>query len=62
MAVKKDLNFSHTWVGPNNGKCGLESPNGSWGGQIGALQRREIDLSIMDLTILFERAQVTRKD
>jgi len=39
-------------------KYGGLSGNGTWWGQIGSLHRKEIDLSIMDLSILHDRAQV----
>jgi hypothetical protein len=32
--------------------------SGKWNGIIGMLQRKEIDFSLMDLTILAERSQV----
>ena len=57
MAVQKELNFSFTMV-ESPGKFGSKLENGSWSGQIGAVQRREIDISVMDLTVTYERAQV----
>jgi len=45
-------------VESNNGKFGTMLKNGSWTGQIGALDKKEIDLSIMDLTIMHSRAKV----
>jgi hypothetical protein len=39
-------------------KYGVLDKNGLWSGQIGDLVKNRIDLSIMDLTILRERAQV----
>ena len=57
VAVQNELNFSFTLV-ESYGKFGTKLGNGSWSGQIGAVQRREIDISIMDLTVMYERAQV----
>ena len=57
MAVQKELNFSFTMV-ESPGKFGTKLENGSWSGQIGAVQRREIDISVMDLTVTYERAEV----
>ena len=60
-AVQNELNFSFTMVESHQGKFGMKLENGSWSGQIGALQRNEIDFSIMDLTIISERAKVIFK-
>ena len=57
VAVQNELNFSFTLV-ESYGKFGTKLGNGYWSGQIGAVQRREIDISIMDLTVMYERAQV----
>ena len=58
-AVQKELNFSYTMVESHQAKYGGKLENGSWSGQIGALWRREIDFSVMDLTIMLERAEVS---
>ena len=60
MAVQKELNFSFTMV-ESQGKFGTKLENGSWTGQIEAVQRKEIDISVMDLTVMYERAQVNFK-
>jgi hypothetical protein len=36
----------------------LDESTGNWSGIIGMLQRKEVDLTIMDITILQERSQV----
>jgi len=36
----------------------LNETNGKWNGIIGMLQRKEVDFSLMDLTVLPERSQV----
>jgi hypothetical protein len=53
------LNFSYTMVRSKEMKYGnLNETNGKWNGIIGMLQRKEVDFTIMDLTILAERSQV----
>ena len=37
---------------------GIKDKNGTWNGDIGRLNRKIIDLSMLDLTILHDRAQV----
>jgi len=56
--VQSELNFSYTLVPSKNGKYGTQNKNKEWTGQIGLVQRNELDLSIMDLTVLFERSKV----
>ena len=58
MAVQEKLNFSYTYVESSMGKYGTKLDDGSWTGQIGALHKKEIDVSIMDLTITYDRYQV----
>ena len=36
----------------------LNESTGNWNGIIGMLQRKEVDLTIMDITILQERSKV----
>ena len=57
VAVQKEMNFSFSKV-EVEGKYGSRREDGSWSGQIGALHRREIDISIHELTIAYDRAQV----
>jgi hypothetical protein len=57
--VHSELNFSYTLVPSKNGKYGIQNKNKEWTGQIGLVQRNELDLSIMDLTVLFERSKVS---
>jgi len=45
-------------VPSKDGKYGIQTKNNEWTGQIGLVQRSELDLSIMDLTVLFERSKV----
>ena len=56
--LKQNLNFSTELVASENRHYGGKSGNGSWSGLIGRLQRAEIDFSIMDITILQDRAEV----
>ena len=56
--VHSELNFSYTLVPSKDGKYGIQTKNNEWTGQIGLVQRSELDLSIMDLTVLFERSKV----
>ena len=59
MAVQEELKFSYTLIPSTDGIYGsLDRISGQWTGQIGQLQRKEIDFSIMDLTILLNRAMV----
>ena len=41
-----------------DGYYGSSTQDGTWNGVIGELQRRRIDLSILDLSVTSERAQV----
>jgi hypothetical protein len=56
--VQKELGFEYILVPSADGKYGSQEENGSWSGQIGLLQRKELDLSIMDLTVTASREKV----
>jgi hypothetical protein len=57
--VQSDLNFSFTLIASTEGRYGnFDNRTQKWSGQIGMLQRREIDFSLMDLTVTLERAKV----
>ncbi len=47
MVLAEDLKYGN-----------LNETNGKWNGIIGMLQRKEVDFTLMDLTILAERSQV----
>ena len=51
-AVQSELNFNYTLVKSKDGKYGKPNELNQWNGQIGLVQRNEIDLSIMDVTVL----------
>ena len=55
--LQSELNFNYTLVPSPDGIYGSNN-KGNWSGQIGLLQRKEIDISIMELTSTYERAQV----
>ena len=57
--IQSKLNFSYTMVPAKDMKYGsVNETNGNWNGIMGMLQGKEVDLTIMDLTILDERSQV----
>ena len=57
--VQSKLNFSYTMVPSIDVNYGnLNESTGNWNGIIGMLQRKEVDLTIMDITILQERSKV----
>ena len=58
MAVQDELNFTYDLVQSNDLAYGALDADNKWRGQIGYVQNRIIDLSVMDLTIMLERAQV----
>ena len=58
--VRKEMNFSYTLVELQTMALGAKQKNGSWNGAIASLQRKEIDLTIMDVTVLKERAEVQK--
>ena len=57
-AIQSELNFNFTFVKSKDGKYGKPDELKEWNGQIGLVQRNEIDLSIMDVTVLLERSEV----
>ena len=60
--VQSELNFSFTLVPSKNGRYGTyDQRNKEWTGQIGMLQKGEIDFSVMDLTVNPERSEVICK-
>ena len=56
--VQSELNFTVSIVPTADGKYGSLHKNNTWSGQIGMIQRREIDFSIMDMSITLERTEV----
>ena len=57
--IQSELYFNYSLVPSLDGSHGMLLNNETnWSGQIGLLQRKELDLSIMDLTFTNERAQV----
>ena len=57
--IQSELNFNYSLVPSPDGSHGtLLNEENYWSGQIGLLQRKELDLSIMELTFTHERAQV----
>ena len=57
--IQSELYFNYSLVPSLDGSHGtLLNNKTNWSGQIGLLQRKELDLSIMDLTFTNERAQV----
>ena len=57
-AVQSELNFTFDLIKSDDNVYGDLDQDGTWRGQIGLVQRREIDFSIMDLYIVHERIQV----
>ena len=57
-AVQDELNFTYDLVKSKDNTLGGLDQNNKWTGQIGLVQNRIIDMSLMDLTIMFKRAQV----
>ena len=57
-AIQSELKFNYTLVKSKDGKYGKLDQSKQWNGQIGLVQREEIDFSIMDLTVLLERSEV----
>ena len=58
MAIQSELKFNYTLVKSEDGKYGTLDKSKGWSGQIGLVQRGEIDFSIMDVTVLLERSKV----
>ena len=53
------LNFTYSLVMSPDEAYGVLDENGQWNGLIGLLVQNQADMSINDLTITYERAQVT---
>ena len=58
-AVQAELNFTYDLIDSDDTSYGALDINNEWRGQIGFVQNRIIDLSIMDLTVMLKRAQVS---
>ena len=57
--IQSELNFNYSLIPSLDESYGsLLSDKKNWSGQIGLLQRKELDLSIMELTFTYERSQV----
>jgi hypothetical protein len=57
-AIQSELKFNYTLVKSEDEAYGKLNQSKQWTGQIGLVQRGEIDFSIMDITMLLERSQV----
>ncbi|KAA0202084.1 Ionotropic receptor 128 [Hyalella azteca] len=49
-------NFTYEYKAPSDGEWGRLSPNGSWSGMIGLVDRQEADWAVSDITFSPERA------
>ena len=58
-AVQAELNFTYDLIDSDDTSYGALDINNEWKGQIGFVQKRIVDLSIMDLTVMLKRAQVS---
>ena len=57
--IQSELYFNYSLVTSLDGIHGLLlNDKTNWSGQIGLLQKKELDLSIMEITFTHERAQV----
>ena len=57
--IQSELYFNYSLVPSLDGNHGtLLNDQTNWSGQIGLVQRKELDLSIMELTFTHERAKV----
>jgi len=56
--IQKELGFDYVFIPSSSGKFGSSDEQGGWNGLIGLLQRKKIDLSIVDLTITSTRDRV----
>ncbi|KAK6186376.1 hypothetical protein SNE40_008422 [Patella caerulea] len=56
--LAKYLNFTYTFVQPNNGEYAGKTNDGKWQGLVGMLVRNEVDIVIADLTLTEERSKV----
>ena len=57
-AIQAELKFNYTLVKSKDGTYGKLDETKEWNGQVGLVQRKEIDFSISDLTVLVERSRV----
>jgi hypothetical protein len=55
--VQKSLNFSYTFIPSVDGSYGSAYGNG-WTGLIGMVARQEVDFSINDLSVAYDRSMV----
>jgi hypothetical protein len=55
--VQSELNFSYTFI--PTAKYGSLNSKKQWTVLVGMVSRSEVDFGVMDLTILFSRAQVS---
>jgi hypothetical protein len=56
--IQKELQFNYTLVLSADNRYGSEQADGQWSGQIGLLDKNELDISIMELTVTSQRAEV----
>ena len=56
--TQKELGFDYVFVTSSYGKYGSSNEQEEWNGLIGLIQRKEVDLSITDLTITSARDRV----
>lgn len=59
--VKSELSFNYTLVQSENNVFGSLESNNEWSGQIGMVHRNEVDFSVMDITVMYERSQVCHR-
>jgi hypothetical protein len=58
--VQSELQFNFSLIPFGSGDYGSGSmdKDGQWTGQIGMINRKEVDFSVMDITVLYERSKV----
>ncbi|XP_066940523.1 glutamate receptor-like [Macrobrachium rosenbergii] len=56
--LTSSINFTCSWTRPTDVAFGYQFPNGSWGGMVGMVARKEVDFSFLIFTVLYKRAQV----
>jgi hypothetical protein len=56
--VQSELGFQLTLVQSEIDAFGTLDSKNQWTGQIGMVHRNEVDFSVMDITVTYERAQV----
>ena len=56
--VQAELKFNYTLMRSPDGIYVTQNKRNEWNGQIGLLEKNELDFSIMDLTVLLERSKV----